>query len=148
MPIVDVHWILNRLVAEPVRCPIRHAAFYSAARHPNGVALVIVVAPSAALRVYLSHEPCLTEVRHSGCYGANREVDFSARIQTLRTDNFSRTIQKLSYTFTRDVSARRISLFKLGRTFSYQTPKISWGDLDGLLEERRAPKTLRTLATG
>ncbi|MCP4785504.1 MAG: hypothetical protein GY878_18315 [Fuerstiella sp.] len=92
---------------------------------------------------YLSHGPCLTDVKHEGYYGANREVDFSARIQTLRTDDYCRTFQKLNYTFTHDVSAKKIWLFKLGRTHSYQTPGIAYGNIDGLIEQRTVPGPLK-----
>jgi hypothetical protein len=91
---------------------------------------------------YLSQGPCLTDVKHQGCYGINRQVDFKARIQTLRTDDYSRTFQRLSYTFTRDVSARKIWLFKLGRTYQYHTPHIAYGNAGGLLAQKSAPNTL------
>ena len=92
---------------------------------------------------YLSHGPCLTDIKHAGYYGANREVDFSARIHTLRTDDYCRTFQKLRYTFTRGVSAKKMTLFKLGRTYSYHTPQIAYGNVDGLIEQRNAPQTLK-----
>jgi hypothetical protein len=91
---------------------------------------------------YLAHGPCLTDVRYEGCYGANREVDFSARVQTLRTDDHSRVFQTLTYTFARDVVARKIWLFKLGRTYHYHTPRIAYGNSAGLLSEKDAPNTL------
>ncbi|MDH4203483.1 MAG: hypothetical protein OEV87_11410 [Phycisphaerae bacterium] len=84
---------------------------------------------------YLSQGPCLTDVRHEGCYGANQEVDFAARIQTLRTDDYARTFQTFSYTFTRDVSADKIGLFKLGRTHRYTTPELVYGNGDGLVKQ-------------
>jgi len=92
---------------------------------------------------YLAHGPCLTQVKYRGCYGADREVDFSARVQTLRTDDYCRTFQKLSYTFTRDVSAKKIWLYKLGRTFHYRTPRIAYGNIDGLIKEQDVPETLK-----
>ncbi|MGI9474446.1 MAG: hypothetical protein ACR2NZ_23110, partial [Rubripirellula sp.] len=92
---------------------------------------------------YLAHGPCLTDVRHEGCYGANQEVDFTAEIQTLRTDDYCRTFQKLRYTFARDVTAKNIWLFKLGRTHSYQTPRIAYGNAEGLQSEDDVPVTLR-----
>jgi hypothetical protein len=92
---------------------------------------------------YLSQGPCLTDVKHEGYYGKNQEVDFKARIQTLRTDDYSRTIQKFSYTFTRDVSAKKIWLFKLGRTGQYATPQIAYGNRDGCIEELDVPNTLK-----
>jgi hypothetical protein len=84
---------------------------------------------------YLSQGPCLTDVRHEGYYGANQEVDFAARIQTLRTDDYARTFQTFSYTFTRDVSADKIGLFKLGRTHRYTTPELVYGNGEGLVKQ-------------
>ena len=92
---------------------------------------------------YLSQGPCLTEVKYKGFYGAHREVDFSAQLQTLRTDDYSRSFQRLSYTFTRDVSAKKIWLFKLGRTYNYYTPHIAYGNVDGLLAQEDVPNTLQ-----
>ena len=91
---------------------------------------------------YLSQGPCLTDVKYVGYYGKNQEVDFKARVQTLRTDDYSRTFQKLSYMFTRDVSAQKIWLFKLGRTHRYSTPQIAYGNSDGCIEDLAVPNTL------
>jgi hypothetical protein len=92
---------------------------------------------------YLSQGPCLTDVKYEGYYGKNHEVDFKARIQTLRTDDYSRTFQSLRYQFTRDVSAQRIWLFKLGRTSHYTTPQIAYGNSDGCIENLDVPETLK-----
>ena len=82
-------------------------------------------------------------MKYEGYYGKNQEVDFEARIQTLRTDDYSRTFQSLSYRFTRDVSAQRIWLFKLGRTSHYTTPQIAYGNSDGCIESLDVPGTLK-----
>jgi hypothetical protein len=92
---------------------------------------------------YLSQGPCLTDVRYEGYYGMNQEVDFQARVQTLRTDDYSRTFQQLSYAFTRDVSAQAGWLFKLGRTSHYATPRIAYGNRDGCLAELDVPATVK-----
>lgn len=92
---------------------------------------------------YLAQGPCLTDVKYEGYYGANREVDFKSQIQTLRTDDYSRSFQRFTYTFTRDVSPRNIWLFKLGRTYYYHTPTIAYGNAAGLLAEKDAPNTLK-----
>ena len=91
---------------------------------------------------YLSQGPCLTDVKYVGYYGMNREVDFKARIQTLRTNDYSRSFQRFSYRFTTDVSAKKIWLFKLGRTYYYHTPHIAYGNAGGLLAQKDAPNTL------
>jgi len=92
---------------------------------------------------YLSQGPCLTDVKYEGYYGKNQEVDFKARVQTLRTDDYSRTFQALSYRFTRDVSAQKIWLFKLGRTSHYATPQIAYGNSNGCIEDLDVPETLK-----
>ena len=91
---------------------------------------------------YLSHGPCLTDVKYKGYYGKNQEVDFRAQVQTLRTDDYSRTFQRFRYAFTQEVSAQKIWLFKLGRTHRYATPQIAYGNRDGCIEERVVPETL------
>ena len=92
---------------------------------------------------YLSHGPCLTDVKHEGYYGMNKEIDFKARIQTLRTDDYSRSFQKFSYEFTQDVSAEKIWLFKLGRTHRHTTPKLVYGNIDGLIKQHDVPDDLK-----
>lgn len=91
---------------------------------------------------YLSQGPCLTQVKYHGCYGAHRDVDFTAQVSTLRTDDYCRTFQKLRYTFNQDVSAKKIWLYKLGRTHHYQTPRLAYGNIDGLIKEHDVPETL------
>ncbi|MGC6427349.1 MAG: hypothetical protein ACON5H_10195 [Akkermansiaceae bacterium] len=92
---------------------------------------------------YITHGPCLTKVKHEGFYGENQEVDFTAEIQTLRTDDYCRTFQNLRYTFTKKVSAEKISLFKIGRSFHYHSPKVVYGNLNGLIAEHEAPESLK-----
>lgn len=92
---------------------------------------------------YISHGPCLTEVRHAGCYGANQEVDFTANIKTLRTDDYCRTFQTFRYTVNRDISASQLSLFMLGRTHHYQTPRLALGNSNGLVNEIKVPATVK-----
>lgn len=99
--------------------------------------------PNNMKTAYLSHGPCLTDVRHDGYYGSNQEVKFSGRVQTSRTDDYCRTFQTLSYTFLRDVSAQDIWLFKLGRTHRYHTPLIAYGNADDLIKQQPVPGSLR-----
>ena len=80
--------------------------------------------PKAVKTSYLSQGPCLTDVRHSGYYGINREVGFMADIKTLRTDDFSRSFHRLEYDFEKDVSAERVWLFKTGRTHHTQLREL------------------------
>ena len=99
--------------------------------------------PKEMKTAYLSQGPCLTDVRHSGYYGENREVAFEAAIKTLRTDDYSRSFQKFKYEFVKDVSAEKVWLFKIGRTGQHATPKIAYGNADGLVKELEVPATLK-----
>lgn len=92
---------------------------------------------------YLSHGPCLTHAQHKGFYGAHQEVAFTAQVETLRTDDYARTFQRLRYTFTKNVSATDLWLFKIGRSFDYQSPRLAYGNLDGLLAEQVIPDTIK-----
>ncbi len=94
--------------------------------------------PSQLKTAYVAHGPCLTDIRHEGYYGANQEVDFTAQIQIARSDDISRTHQRLTYTFTQDVSAQKVWLFQLGGSHDYQTPQIVYGNADGLIETHDA----------
>ena len=92
---------------------------------------------------YLSQGPCLTNVKYDGYYGMNREIDFKSQIQTLRTDDYARTFQKFSYKFESDVKPKDIWLFKIGRTHSYTSPEIAYGNIDGLIKQLDVPNTLK-----
>jgi len=92
---------------------------------------------------YLSQGPCLTDVRHEGFYGAQREVSLKAAIHTLRTDDYARTFQRLRYTFNVQTANTDISFFRQGRTREYCTPKIAYGNRDGLLSAQDVPMTLK-----
>ncbi|MBI9017752.1 MAG: hypothetical protein JEZ07_10890 [Phycisphaerae bacterium] len=92
---------------------------------------------------YLAHGPCLTDVRHDGYYGSNQEIKFSAQIQTLRTDDYNRVFQKLTYEFMRDVKADKLWLFKLGRTNQYTTPQIAYGNINGCSGNLTVPAKMK-----
>ena len=92
---------------------------------------------------YLSHGPCLTDARHSGVYGVNREVRFLTQIQTLRTDDYSRSFQNFRYDFDQNITADEASIFRLGRTRSYTTPKIAYGNAAGLIKQQTEPSELK-----
>lgn len=86
---------------------------------------------------YHSHGPCLTEVHYDGNYGSQREVDADVRVHTLRTDDYARTFQKFEYVFNQRVSIGAGWLFKMGRTGGYVTPRVAYGNRDGLLREHQ-----------
>lgn len=92
---------------------------------------------------YLAHGPCLSEVRYDGNYGSQREVELQAKVQTLRTDDFARTFQTFKYTFDQELSAEGGWLFKMGRTGSSVSPKIAYGNADGLIHEEAVSTSLR-----
>ena len=92
---------------------------------------------------YLAHGPCLTDVRYGGWYGGNREVAVQAQVETLRTDDYARTFQTLRYQFNQTLPATDSWLCKMGRTGGYVTPKIAWGNRDGLLVEKEVPTGLK-----
>ena len=92
---------------------------------------------------YLAQGPCLTDVRYQGFYGDHHEVALAAQVQTLRTDDHTRTFQNLKYTFNAPVKTTDGWLYKMGGTFpGYLTPQIAYGHRDGLQAESKVPATL------
>jgi len=92
---------------------------------------------------YLSHGPCLTEVRYNGSYGPHREVDVAATVRTLRTDDYARTFHMLDYQLRRKLPAEKAWLFKMGRTGKLVTPRIAYGNEKGLISEQKVPLNLK-----
>jgi hypothetical protein len=93
---------------------------------------------------YLSQGPCLTDVRYAGFYGSRREVGLKAEVHTLRTDDYARTFQRFRYTFNTPVANTNISFYRQGKTGQYATPKVAYGNRDGLLAEQDVPLGLKT----
>ncbi|WP_169334391.1 LamG domain-containing protein [Rubritalea marina] len=91
---------------------------------------------------YIAHGPCLTEVHYDGYYGAERQVDVASTVRTLRTDDHARTFTTMKYVFDKPVDAKGW-LFKMGRTSGYITPKIAYGNVDGLIKEHDVPEGLK-----
>lgn len=92
---------------------------------------------------YLAHGPCLSDVRYHGFYGARREVAMEADVHTLRTDDYARTFQRFRYVFNVSAANTNISFFRQGRTSHYSTPKIAYGNRDGLIAEQDVPLSLK-----
>jgi len=92
---------------------------------------------------YQAHGPCLSEVDYDGHYGSQREVAVQAKVQTLRTDDYARTFQTFKYSFDQTVSVEKGWLFKMGRTGGYVTPKVAYGNRDGLIQEHDVPNGLK-----
>jgi hypothetical protein len=99
--------------------------------------------PSEFKTAYLAHGPNLTDVRYHGHFGSQHEVDFNAKVQTLRTDDYARTFQTLSYTFKDTVSSKDAWLLKMGRTFNYAHPRFAFGNARGLIDELTVPNNLK-----
>jgi hypothetical protein len=94
---------------------------------------------------YLAQGPCLTDVRYEGFYGASREVALKAQVQTMRTDDYARTLNALKYTFRMHSPCAGAWFFKMGRTGDYVTPQIAYGNKAGLLSEQTVPANLKPL---
>jgi len=92
---------------------------------------------------YLAHGPCLTDVRYSGFYGKGRDVAFEARVATLRTDDYNRVFQEFRYRFARQLSTDGSHLFRMGPSNDLLTPRIAYGNRDGLIAEHTVPGNLR-----
>ena len=88
---------------------------------------------------YLAHGPCLSDVRYAGFYGAQREVAMTAEVNTLRTDDYARTFQRFRYVFNVAAANTNISFYRQGKTGQYATPKVAYGNRDGLLAEQDVP---------
>ena len=99
--------------------------------------------PVSGMRTaYLAHGPCMSDVRHTGFYGAGHEVSLDATVRTLRTDDYARTFQKLKYTFNAASKTDGVWFHKIGRTSHYVTPQIAYGNRDGLIAEWKVAGTL------
>lgn len=88
---------------------------------------------------YFAQGPCLTDVRFNGHYGAAREVEIQSETSTLRTDDFARTFFALKYEFNSSLPADSAWFFKLGRNHDSVSPKLAYGNAEGLLEEYDVP---------
>ena len=85
---------------------------------------------------YFSHGPCLTNVSYTGWYGEAKNVHMYANVKTPRADDYARTFTSLRYEFHENIPCSDASLFEVGTTEYICTPKITWGNAKGLVEER------------
>lgn len=112
--------------------------------------------PVALKTAYLAQGPCLTDVRYNGYYGKERDVALGARVATLRTDDYNRVFQQFDYRFTKPLGAAGTHFFKMGPNDSLITPRLAYGNRDGLIAEHAVPGDLqanhvfreRTILTG
>lgn len=101
---------------------------------------------------YLSQGPCLTEVKYTGYYGSNAQVNFDATVHTARTNDYARTIQKIRYDFNSTVSfkdepnSHGSCFFRVGGGASWEgwyCKKVALGNGYGLIEDIEVSTTLR-----
>ena len=76
---------------------------------------------------YLSHGPCLTDVRYHGCYGDAHQVDFTVRVRTVRTDDYARTFISIKYRFLDTVQFATNGYFHMVRCHGFYTRDIAFG---------------------
>jgi hypothetical protein len=90
---------------------------------------------------YLSHGPCLTNVRFYGYYG-DGAVKFQVGIRTLRTDDYCRTFLQFDYLVQKDISLKNGYLHNMLQR-AFHTPTVAHGNSQGLLQERTIPDGLK-----
>lgn len=88
---------------------------------------------------YLSHGPCLSDVRYDGHYGSSREVKLKSTVRVPRSDDYVRTYFEQSYDFNGTFPTKGAWLFKMGKTHKLVTPRVAYGNRDGLITEHQAP---------
>jgi hypothetical protein len=86
---------------------------------------------------YESHGPCLTCMHIGGSYQSSdgNQVELTSSVRTLRTDDYARTFTRLSYVFKKDLPTLKSHFFGLGGSSHINTPKVAYGNKDGLTEE-------------
>lgn len=93
---------------------------------------------------YTAHGPCLTEAEFQGYYGEEKDVTIHTQLRTLRTDDYARTFQKLTYRFNKNISAKDSWLFKVGRTHRVITPSVAYGNTEGLIKHLQIPSASKS----
>ncbi|WP_298288890.1 hypothetical protein [Novosphingobium sp.] len=90
---------------------------------------------------YIAHGPCLTEARYNGFYGATDLVKLTAMVRTLRTDDYARTFQHLRYDFQNATAfnASNVWFYRLGSGWDFITPRFSYGNKAGKIEDLVVP---------
>ncbi len=93
---------------------------------------------------YLSQGPCLSEVRYDGYYGKTREVDLQCTVRVPRCDDYVRTLFDQSYSFQAAIPTKGCWLFNMGGGHRLATPRVAYGNRDGLIAEIPAPAQAKT----
>ena len=89
--------------------------------------------------LYEAHGPCLSELKYQGWLGQGREVAFQSTVRVPRTDDYVRTFFQNTYTFAAPLPTNDSSLFKVGDSHNYITPRVAYGNRDGLIAEQTPP---------
>jgi hypothetical protein len=88
---------------------------------------------------YTTHGPCLSEVEYRGHFGAGDEVEIQSIVHSPRTDDYVRTLLEQSYTFKANLPTKDAWFFKMGKTHNFISPRVAYGNRDGLIAELEAP---------
>lgn len=88
---------------------------------------------------YTTHGPCLSEVEYRGHFGAGDEVEIQSIVHSPRTDDYVRTLLEQSYTFKATLPTKDAWFFKMGKTHNFISPRVAYGNRDGLIAELEAP---------
>jgi hypothetical protein len=94
------------------------------------------IAPVGFKAYYAAHGPCLSEVKYSGQLGKNRAVSVHSTVRVPRSDDYVRTLFNNIYNFHAALPTAGSWLFKVGNSHNYSTPRVCYGNRDGLLGER------------
>ncbi len=85
---------------------------------------------------YAAHGPCLSEVEYSGQLGRKREVKVQSTVHVPRSDDYVRTLVSNTYEFQTALPTSGSWLFKVGNSHNYSTPRVCYGNREGLLGEQ------------
>ena len=88
---------------------------------------------------YTAHGPCLSELEYRGHYGSASEVEMQSIVHSPRSDDYVRTLYAQAYTFKAALSAKDAYFFKMGGSHRLATPRVAYGNREGLIAELPAP---------
>lgn len=92
--------------------------------------------PVAMKALYVAHGPCLSEVEYSGQLGLGGQVGLRSTVRVPRADDYARTFFKNAYVFHAALPTAGSWLFKVGDSRHFNTPRVCYGNRDGLLGEQ------------
>lgn len=92
--------------------------------------------PVGMKTLYVAHGPCLSEVEYSCQLGHGGEVGLRSTVRVPRTDDYVRTFFKNTYDFHAALPTAGSWLFKVGDSRGFNTPRVCYGNREGLLGEQ------------